>query len=103
MIADWLVFRRRTAPPSRAAGCGTFTEATFVTRYDPPVRKILPCSAAANSVGSTEGLRRCSEHQADVTVPATDILIAACARRHGAELEHADRDFDAIASVSAGR
>jgi predicted nucleic acid-binding protein len=43
--------------------------------------------------------RRC--RAAGVTVPATDILIAACARHHGAELEHADADFDAIASVTA--
>jgi predicted nucleic acid-binding protein len=34
-------------------------------------------------------------------VPATDILIAACAGHHGAQLEHADGDFDAIARVSA--
>jgi predicted nucleic acid-binding protein len=44
--------------------------------------------------------RRC--RAAGVTVPATDILIAACARRHGAGLEHADSDFDAIARASAG-
>jgi predicted nucleic acid-binding protein len=43
--------------------------------------------------------RRC--RAAGVTVPATDILIAACARHHGALLEHADADFDAIARVSA--
>lgn len=34
-----------------------------------------------------------------VSVPATDILIAACARRHGAELETADADFERLASV----
>ncbi len=28
-----------------------------------------------------------------------DVLIAACARHHGADLEHADGDFDAIARV----
>jgi len=42
--------------------------------------------------------RRC--RAAGVTAPATDILIAACAWRHGAELEHADSDFDAIARCS---
>jgi predicted nucleic acid-binding protein len=41
--------------------------------------------------------RRC--RAAGVTVPATDILIAACARQHGEDLEHADGDFDAIARV----
>jgi hypothetical protein len=43
--------------------------------------------------------RRC--RGAGVTVPATDVLIAACARRNGAEIEHADADFDAIARVLA--
>jgi len=36
-----------------------------------------------------------------VTVPATDIVIASCARHHGAELEFADQDFDLLASVQA--
>lgn len=34
------------------------------------------------------------------TIPATDILIAACARRHGVELEHADQHFAALAVLS---
>jgi predicted nucleic acid-binding protein len=41
--------------------------------------------------------RRC--RAAGVSVPATDLLIAACARHHGAGLEQADGDFDAIARV----
>ena len=36
---------------------------------------------------------------AGTTVPNTDILIAACARCHGTSLEHADQDFDRIAST----
>lgn len=35
-----------------------------------------------------------------VTIPATDILIAACARQHGAAIEAADSDFDLVASIS---
>ncbi|MPZ20185.1 MAG: PIN domain-containing protein [Luteitalea sp.] len=42
--------------------------------------------------------RRC--RTAGVTVPATDLLIDACARCHGAALEHADGDFDQIAKVA---
>ena len=38
--------------------------------------------------------RRC--RSAGVTVPATDVLIAACADHYGAELEHADADFQLI-------
>lgn len=29
-------------------------------------------------------------------VPATDLLISACARHHGAELETADADFELL-------
>ena len=36
---------------------------------------------------------------AGVSVPATDILIAACARRHGADLETADSDFEQLAAL----
>lgn len=34
-----------------------------------------------------------------VTVPATDIAIAACAERHGATLESADKDFELLRQV----
>ena len=34
-----------------------------------------------------------------VTVPAVDIAIAACARRHGTELESADADFKMLADL----
>jgi predicted nucleic acid-binding protein len=33
---------------------------------------------------------------AGATVPGADILVAACAQIHGAELEQADSDFDRI-------
>jgi predicted nucleic acid-binding protein len=36
---------------------------------------------------------------AGVSVPATDILIAACARCHGADLETADSDFELLATL----
>ena len=32
-------------------------------------------------------------------VPASDILIAACARHHGVELEHADSHFEVLAAI----
>ncbi len=34
-----------------------------------------------------------------ISVPATDLLIAACARRHQAALEHADPDFLLLAKL----
>jgi hypothetical protein len=40
---------------------------------------------------------------AGISVPATDILIAACARRHEVELEHADSDFFHLECLSPRR
>ena len=62
--------------------------------------RVIPELAIDDAVwsGARDLAHRC--RAAGVTVPATDILIAACARCHGAELEHADGDFDAIAGVS---
>ena len=37
-----------------------------------------------------------------ITVPATDLLVAACAARHGLALLHHDALFDQIARVSGG-
>ena len=33
------------------------------------------------------------------TIPANDVLIAACAKVHGVQLEHRDSDFDLIADL----
>lgn len=33
------------------------------------------------------------------TIPASDLLIAACARFHGVEILHVDKHFDAIANL----
>lgn len=34
-----------------------------------------------------------------ITVPASDLLVAACARHHDIDLEHADAHFDMIAGL----
>ena len=36
---------------------------------------------------------------AGTTIPASDVLIAACARVHGVQIEHRDVDFDLIAGL----
>ena len=41
--------------------------------------------------------RRC--RAAGITVPATDLLIIACSRYHGAQLEQSDSDFDRILTL----
>jgi predicted nucleic acid-binding protein len=33
-------------------------------------------------------------------IPATDLLIAACAKRHDTDLEHSDSDFDQLGKLS---
>ena len=38
-----------------------------------------------------------------ITVPAVEMIIAACARRHGAALESADSDFDLLACFNEPR
>jgi hypothetical protein len=40
---------------------------------------------------------------AGTTVPATDLLVAACAARHSLDLLHHDKHFDTIARVAARR
>jgi predicted nucleic acid-binding protein len=35
-----------------------------------------------------------------LTIPATDLLVVACARHHGAELVHADSHFDQLRSIA---
>ena len=60
---------------------------------------VLPELAIDEEVwsGAYELARRA--RSAGVSVPATDILIAACARRHGAALETADSDFERLAAL----
>lgn len=40
--------------------------------------------------------------RAGITVPASDLLIAACVRQHGLQLLHRDAHFDQIAGVGPG-
>ena len=62
--------------------------------------RILPELAITDEVWNEacDLARRCRAN--GVTVPATDLLIAACARHHGAALEESDSDFEALARVS---
>lgn len=57
----------------------------------------LPMTDAVWDV-AFDSARRC--RKAGVTVPATDLLIDACAIHHGAALEHADSDFARIARAA---
>jgi len=55
--------------------------------------RLLPELAIDNDVWTTAFELARRARSSGISVPATDILIAACARRHQVELEHADADF----------
>lgn len=61
--------------------------------------KLLPELAIDNDVwrAAYELARRA--RAAGVSIPATDILIAACAKHHDAKLEHSDSDFTQLADL----
>jgi predicted nucleic acid-binding protein len=61
--------------------------------------RLLPELAIDDDVwrGAYEFARKA--RSAGVSIPATDLLIAACARRHDAELEHSDSDFTQLAKL----
>lgn len=79
------------------AGVGNDRERNMLRQYE----EIIPGYPIDNEVWqqACELATRC--RRAGKTVPATDLLIAACARRHKADLEHADRHFDIIAKACA--
>lgn len=60
------------------------------TLHDLPIDETVWGSA-------TELAKKC--RASGLTIPATDIVIAACAARHGVGLEHADRHFDLIRGI----
>jgi predicted nucleic acid-binding protein len=76
-------------------GAGGSREAAVLRDLD----KALPELAIDDAVwaASFDLARRASAK--GVSVPATDILIAACARYHGASIETADSDFERIGSL----
>jgi predicted nucleic acid-binding protein len=61
----------------------------------------LPELAVDNAVWSTAFDLARRARTAGISVPATDILIAACARHHEVELERADSDFSHLARLEA--
>ncbi len=58
--------------------------------------RLLPELAIDDDVWSAAFDLARRARSAGVSVPAADILIAACARHHEAELEHADSDFSQL-------
>jgi predicted nucleic acid-binding protein len=76
-------------------GAGGDKERSVLRQFE----RVLPDLAINDAVWKhAEELARAAR-SAGVTVPATDILIVACARHHGADVESADSDFDQLAAV----
>jgi predicted nucleic acid-binding protein len=77
------------------AGVGNERERRALREYEAVVLS-LPIDASV-----WRGARDLASHarRAGKTVPATDILICACARRHGVAIEHADAHFDILEAL----
>lgn len=58
--------------------------------------RLLPELAIDDAVWSAAFDLAQRARSAGISVPASDILIAACARHHKCELEHADSDFSLL-------
>ena len=58
--------------------------------------EVLPDLAIDDEVWHAAYLLARNTRTRGVTVPATDIMVVACARRHGVSLVHADAHFDMI-------
>ena len=61
--------------------------------------RLLPELAIDNEVWLKAYQLAQNARAAGVLIPATDLMIAACAKRHGAELEHSDSDFTQLVNV----
>lgn len=59
----------------------------------------LECVSTTAQVWKTANAMARACRRRGVTVPATDLLIAACAREHGLALLHRDTHFDKIARL----
>ena len=77
------------------AGVGNEREWRILREYEAVVPD-LPIDEAAWQAACDLGSRA---RRAGKTIPASDILICACARQHGVAIEHADAHFDMLAGL----
>jgi predicted nucleic acid-binding protein len=61
--------------------------------------RLLPELAIDNAVWNAAFDLARRARAAGISVPATDILIAACAHQHEVELEHSDSDFSNLVTL----
>ena len=61
--------------------------------------KVLPSLSMDSEVWTAAYALARRARASGLTIPATDILITACARRHGAGLESSDKDFSLLQNI----
>jgi len=79
------------------AGVGNDTERRAVREYE----AVLPNLAIDDDVWQSAFDLASRTRRAGKTIPPSDILIFACARHHGVEVEHADGHFEILATVDS--
>jgi predicted nucleic acid-binding protein len=77
------------------AGVGSEREQRILREYEAVVPDLAIDEAVWRAACDLAGRAR----RAGKTVPASDILICACARHHGVVIEHADAHFDMLAGL----
>jgi len=77
------------------AGVGSEADRKLLRDYEQRIPELPITEAVWREAYALAG--RC--RQAGKTAPPHDILIAACARHHGAEIEHEDAHFDLLARL----
>ena len=79
------------------AGIGNERERQILRDYE-AVLPELPINAEVWQAACDVASRA---RRAGKTIPASDILIFACARHHGVDIEHANAHFDMLVPVTA--
>ena len=80
------------------AGVGNERERRILREYE----AVLPELAIGADIWQVAYDLASLVRQAGKTIPASDIVIFACARHHGVGVEHADAHFDMLAQATAG-
>ncbi|MGD0948417.1 MAG: PIN domain-containing protein [Candidatus Binatia bacterium] len=79
------------------AGVGNERERSALREYE----AVLPNLAIDDDVWQAAFDLASRARRAGKTIPPSDILIHACARHHGTEIEHADAHFDMLATLDS--
>ena len=89
---------RAWCPPVRLElwnGIGNDNERRILREFE----AVIPSYAVTSEVWDQSYELASLCRKAGKTVPVTDVLIAACARHHGVEIEHTDAHFDVLMSM----